>query len=136
MTPSRPSGLSPTLCRRLAFGAWTLLGGLYVVGQYALVGWIGPAPVFLAWSVAAAPSLLLTGYWLRQQTGRMPRRLLTFAAAVWLPFLIVALAVPTVELGGWVAWAGFLGMLLSPLVFTFLALASVEESAKLPGLPR
>lgn len=133
MTPAFSRSLSPTFCRRLAFGAWTFLGGLYVLGQYAFLGWFGPAPVFLAWSLAATPGLLITGYWLRHQSGRTPRRLLGFAAAVWLPLLIIAFAVPIAELGGWITWSSFVGMLAFPLVFTYLVLSAVEEMVKLPG---
>jgi hypothetical protein len=120
-------------CRGAAFGAWTLLGGLFVLGEFAFLGWVGPAPVFLYWSIAAAPLLALTIYWLRPYGGAPSWRWTIGAGIVWLALLVVAVADPLTELSGLAAWASFLGMLVFPIGLTYQVLALVEDRVPAQG---
>jgi hypothetical protein len=122
---------SPKLCRRLAFGAWALLGGIFVIGQFVFLGWVGPGPVFLFWSIVATPLLALTAWWLRRFVRSTPWLTLATLAAIWSALLVAALIDPFTDLRGVAPWSAFLGMLLFPVILTYAVLAQVEE--RVPG---
>jgi hypothetical protein len=53
-------------CRRLAYGTWYVLAALFLLGQFAFLGWVGPGPIFVSWSALAVPTLAATLIWLRR----------------------------------------------------------------------
>ena len=104
-----------------------MLGGLFVLGQFAFLGWVGPGPVFFAWSIAAAPLLALTAWWLKRYVTRMPWRTLAALGASWAALLAIGLFDPITELHGVGPWAALGGMLFFPPLLTFIVLAWVED---------
>jgi hypothetical protein len=133
LTQSLSTRLSPRVCRVLAFGAWTLLGAGYVLGQFAFLGWVGPAPAFIYWSAAGIPLFVLTEIWLRGRARKPSSRVAVVAAVTWLTLLSVAFLDPIEKLQGAGPWAVFLGMLIFPLVLTYAVLARVEDGVRVNG---
>jgi O-antigen/teichoic acid export membrane protein len=120
-------------CRALAFGAWTLLAGLFLLGQFAFLGWVGPGPVFIYWTILAAPLLAVTVYWLRHYLASMPWKQVALASTIWGALIVGALTNHFTELHGVAAWATFLGLLLFPLVLTYRVLTVVEDRVPVRG---
>jgi hypothetical protein len=120
-------------CRRLAYGTWYVLAALFLLGQFAFLGWVGPGPIFVSWSALAVPTLAATLIWLRRSGVHAPRRPLIVGGVTWLALATIAVVVPFTELSGWAAWTSFLGMLLFPIGLTYGVLAIIDERTSSRG---
>ena len=127
MSPTSTLLGTPSSCRRLAYGTWCVLAALFLLGQFAFLGWMGPGPIFVYWSALAVPTLAATLIWLRRSGSYAPWLPLVVGGVTWLVLVTVAVVDPFTELSGSAAWSSFLGMLLFPVGLTYGVLKIIDE---------
>jgi hypothetical protein len=113
-------------CRSLAFLAWAILVFGYAAGQFAFIGWVGPGPVFLLWTLVALPLLGVTAFWLRKQGTLVRRSLVLCLLALWI--LLGTLAVIDQDVGNLPFWFLSSVFLVFPVVVGFQVMKYIEAT--------
>ena len=120
-------------CRTLTFSSWALLVAAFVFGEYFLLGWVGPAPVFVGWSLLALPLTVATLRWLRRLSAFPGRPAVIISALCWMVLLLSAVNYARIDLPDAVGLVFIGGMLIFPIVLTYFILKQIEERTSVAG---